>query len=220
MGWKSRYPTNAGTKTPRENYSIQALVFDKLKPIRDISVAKWNEQIESNLKPATLQLPTMDNMKTCVECVARVWGVIYQLKRSKESMVDVVKAATAFVPTGGPADVADLISMAADVVLDYVGTFRNSIRRNFGGSDLSQEQVAILDLLDPATWKPNQTLAEWAAELLYVGECGISSAEFGSNTEGVDQANVDALEKYIRIVRPLLYLYQRDRGGLQLTSVP
>ncbi|HEY0659907.1 MAG TPA: hypothetical protein VGD21_01075 [Lysobacter sp.] len=219
MGWKSRYPTNAGSKTPREKYSIQALVFDKLKPIRDISDSQWNEKIKANLQP-TLQQPSLESMKKCVECVARVWGVIYQLKRGKESMVEVVKAVTAFVPTTGPANVADLISLAADVALDYAGNFQNSIRRNFGGSELSQEQRSILEFLNPATWKQNQTLAQWAADLLYIGECGISSAEFGGNTEGVDQANVDALEKYVEIVRPLLYLYQRDRGGLKLTSVP
>jgi hypothetical protein len=218
MGWKDRYPDNAKGKTPLANYSIQVLVFDKLKPIRDIPAQTWETQIKG--LQFHLTQPRLENMQKAVTCIALVWGVIDQMKRDNESLAEIVKAATAFVPSTGPAELGDLISMGAEIALDYIRNYKDALSTGmFKGSTLSQEQKAILGFMNPGGWKPDQTVSQWAAELLYIGEFAISSAQFGRNTADVHQVSVDALEEYMRIVRPLLYLYQRDRGSMKLSAV-
>jgi len=216
MGWEDRYPTRDREKSPIDNYSIQIQVFNKLKPIREIPDEQWREQIRRNLQPH-LQQPNKDNLAKAVLCVARIWGVVRQQgEKTKGSWADIVRAATAFVPVTGPAGLGDLFTMAADVALDYVGGFRGALRE-FEGAKVSQEQQAVLDFLNPGGWG-TESVGQWAGKLLEIGEFGISAAQFGKSKD-IDQINVDALEEYMRIVRPLLYLYWKDRGGLKLTAL-
>ncbi|KRB07033.1 hypothetical protein ASD86_13735 [Lysobacter sp. Root690] len=218
MGWENVYPSNAKGKTPLRNFSIKALVYDNLKRVQDIPADQWTAQINTSVQQ-TLQQPYMNNMQKCAKCVALVWGVYGQMHAQRESMGELVKAMTAFVPTSGPASVGDLISMAAEVAKDYIGSYRNAVNSQIQARALSQEQLAILGMLNPAAWKQDETLAQWAEQLLDIGEYGIRFVQSGDNAGSIDQVNVDAMEEYIRVVRPMLYLYRQKYGTLKLTSV-
>lgn len=219
MGWENVYPSNAKGKTPLRDYSIQALVYDKLKRVQDITADQWTAQINTCVQ-SNLQQPYMDNMQKCAKCVALVWGVFGQMHSQRESMRELVNAMTAFVPTSGPASVGDLITMAADIAKDYVGSYRNAVRAKIQPRELSQEQLAILAMLNPKSWKQGETLAQWAEQLLDIGEYGIRFVQSGKNAGDIDQINVDAMEEYVRVVRPMLYLYRQKYGTLALASVP
>ncbi|ALN86555.1 hypothetical protein LC55x_3293 [Lysobacter capsici] len=218
MGWENVYPSNAKGKTPLRNFSIQVLVYDQLRRVQDIPADQWTAQINTVQK--TLQQPYMSNLQKCAKCVALVWGVYGQMHSEKESMGELVKAMTAFVPTSGPASVGDLISMAAEVAKDYIGSYRNAVNEKIQPRALSQEQLAILGMLNPASWKQDETLAQWAEQLLDIGEYGIRFVQTGNNAGNIDQVNVDAMEEYVRVVRPMLYLYRQKYDTLRLTAVP
>lgn len=213
MAWTDKYPYDFNDK----KQSIQTLVFDKLKPIRDITDDQWNAQIRG--LTSHLKSPNKDNLAKIVNCIALVWGVIDQKKQHKESLAEIVKAATSFVPSLDPASAGELISMAVEIAKDYVSSYREALSSTYKGTTLSQEQKAIFGFLNPAGWKQDQTVAQWAAELLYIGEFAISSAQFGGSTKGVNQVNVEALWEYMRSVRPMLYLYRRDFGTTPMTSL-
>ena len=212
MAWTDKHPYDFNDK----RQSIQVLVFDKLKPIKEITDDQWNVQIRG--LASQLKSPTKGNLAKIVNCIALVWGVLDQKKHHNESMAEVVKAVTSFVPSLDPAGVGDLISMVAEITKDYVSSYREALGSTYAGSTLSQEQKAILGFLNLEAWK-DKTVAQWAAELLNIGEFAISSAQFGGSTKGVNQVNVEALWEYMRSVRPMLYLYRRDFGTTQMTSL-
>lgn len=218
MGWENVYPSSAKGKTPLRDFSIEALVYRKLKPVQQTPADEWDAQIRKSVQ-SNLQQPYVDNMQKCAKCVALVWGVFAQMGRQSESMVEAVKAVTAFVPSSGPASVGDLITMAADIAKDYVGSYRNAIRAKIQPSALSQEQSAILDFMNPANWKQGETLAQWAQQILDIGEYGIWLVQSAKTPANIDQANVDAMEEYVRVVRPMLYLYRQKYGTFKLTDV-
>ena len=218
MAWEEVYPSSSSGKRPLQDHSIAALVYRHLKPIKQTTPDEWEAQIHRSV-PHNLRQPHLENLQKCVKCVALLWGVYDQIHSKKESLTEVVKAMTAFVPSTGPANVGDLITLAADIAKDYVASYSQAIRDKIQPNALSQEQRAILEFLNPAQWTPNQSVADWAGELLDIGEYGIWLVQSASNTGRVSQVNIDAMEQYARVVRPMLYLYQRDRAGFPLTSV-
>lgn len=217
MGWENVYPSKTDIKKPLQQQSIYALVYEHLQTVPATPKAEWDKQIRA--LPGSLQQPYIDNLRKCAVCVAQVWGVFAQMREARESMGPMVKALTAFVPSSGPASWSDLVSIAADVASDYIGSYRNAVTTKIQSDALSQEQLAILALLNPANWKPNQTVGQWATELLDIGEYGIRLVESAKDPSRIHKVNVDAMAEYMRVVRPLLYCYVRDRGNLPLTSV-
>lgn len=218
MGWENVHPSNAKGKTPLRDFSIEALVYRHLKPLTQVTPDQWEAQIRKSV-PHNLQQPYMENLQKCAKCVALVWGVVAQTPREREPIGELVKAMTAFVPSSGPASLGDLISLATDIAMDYIGSYRNAIGAKLQPRALSQEQLAVLAFLNPTNWEPDETLAHWAGKLLDIGEYGIWFVQSGKNAGGIDQVNVDAMEEYVRVVRPMLYLYRQKYGAFQLTSV-
>lgn len=218
MGWENVYPSNAKGKTPLRDFSIEALVYRHLKPLPQVTPDQWEAQIRKFV-PHNLQQPYMENMQKCAKCVALVWGVVAQMQREKESMGELVKAMTAFVPSSGPASLGDLISLATDIAMDYIGSYRNAIGTKLQPRALSQEQLAVLAFLNPTNWGPDETLAHWAGKLLDIGEYGIWFAQSAKNAGDIDQINIDAMEEYVRVVRPMLHLYRQKYTGYKLTAV-
>lgn len=216
MGWEDVYPSNA--KQPLKDSSIHVLVYKNLQLVQNIPADQWNAQIKT-LKAGSLDMPYSDNMRRCVTCVARVWGAFDQTNRKKESVRELVTAMTAFVPTIGPPNVGDLISMTAEIVKDYFGSYRGALSEKIQSHELSQEQLAILDFLNRKKWKKNETLAQWAEQLLDIGEYAIRLVQPAQNPGSIEKINIDAMEEYIRVVRPMLYLYRRDYATLKLASV-
>lgn len=217
MGWEDVYPSKTDTSKPLRDQSIDALVYRHLQTVPAISKAEWDRQIRS--LQGHLKQPSIDSLRKCAVCVAQVWGVLTQMKQAPESMGPIVKALTAFVPSSGPASWNDLVSIAAEVAGDYIGSYTNAVSSKIQPDALSQEQLAILALLNPNNWKQNQTVGQWATELLDIGEYGIRLVQSAKEPGRINQTNVDAMAEYMRVVRPLLYCYTQERANLPLTSI-
>ena len=217
MGWESIYPRNA-KQSDLANHSIQVLVFDRLKPVGLVTRAEWDEQLRKNVQ-STLRQPYLQNLEKCARCIGKIWGAFEETKQPRESAVEMVKALTSWVPSTGPASSADLFTMAAELAKDYVGSYRGVVDKSIQATPLSKEQHAIREMTNKNKWKPDKTLGKWAEEMLDIGEYGLLLVKPAREPQRIHQDNVDALEEYMRVVRPLLYDCQQEYPNLSLSRV-